>query len=122
LSTYPVSINADPWDRLSADAKQAMEDEAAKAIDAYFDLEAGAYASACDVIQQAGGTVSVWGDPERQAWADAIGDDLLEAWRERVGGGDAATSFEASYVEAMKGYDQEFGLPKDGVAECAARF
>ncbi|MDR2453875.1 MAG: C4-dicarboxylate TRAP transporter substrate-binding protein [Bifidobacteriaceae bacterium] len=122
LSTYPVSINADTWDGLSEDVKKIMQDKAADAIDAYFGFEAAAYASACDTIAAAGGTVSVWGDTERQAWADVLGDDLLQAWRERVGGGDAATAFERAYVDAMSAYDQEFGLPTDGVAECAARF
>jgi TRAP-type C4-dicarboxylate transport system substrate-binding protein len=120
LTTYPVSINTEVWESLPDDVRAIMDEAAEQALDAYFTAEAETQASACDVIEEAGGSVTVWEDASVTAWRDAIGDTLIDTWRERVGA--SAAGFEASYLEALASLQAETELPADGVVECAARF
>lgn len=120
LTTYPVSINTEVWQSLPEDVRAIMDDAADEALDAYFVKEAEAQASACDVIEEADGSVTMWDDANVTAWQDAIGDTLIDTWRERVGA--SAVEFEAAYRESLTALEAETALPEDGVAECAARF
>ena len=120
LSTYPISINNSVWGSLSEEVKAVMAEEADRALDKYFEIEAGAYTSSCNVIEAAGGSVTMWSDAASEAWADALGDTIIDTWRERVGA-DAA-DFETQYKEAMERFDASEGQPRDGVGECAERF
>jgi TRAP-type C4-dicarboxylate transport system substrate-binding protein len=118
FSTYPVVIRKEVWDSLPADTQQMMVEAGTEALERVFELEAEAYATACETIVEAGGTVTVWAPEEKARWQDLIGESIITGWRARSG--DDAEAFEAAYRGQLEENTQTLPAPEDHVASCAA--
>lgn len=111
------------WESLSPEVQGVIEELNAEFPAKLSEAAIASEDAACEVILDAGGSVSVFPEAETQKWADAIGDAPLNDWiakAEGVGVEDASSMYDAFvgyYQEAEEG---DFAGLESGAARCAA--
>lgn len=123
LGTYAVNvivISPQVWDGLSAEHQAVFEEVFAEFPEQYLQTFSAIEDEACDVLLEVGGSATVWSDAEQQRWIDALGDSVIDDWRDSVNaGGHDGDAFWEAFQEALAANQYEELL--SGVERCAAR-
>lgn len=117
-----VVMNQGVWDGLDAD-DQALLTEAFRQMHAKTaDVTESIEEETCTVILNGGGSVRVWSERERESWRAAVGDSILDEWKDAVdGSGGDAEAFYAAFLEALDSVETDREDTGNGMERCAAR-
>jgi TRAP-type C4-dicarboxylate transport system substrate-binding protein len=119
-TVYPLVIQKALWDDMPEDLRTAMREASEATMDEVLRIQREFDESACDQLLEDGGSVSLWDDAEAERLSDALGDDLLDAWRQDAeNAGLDADAFLDRYLELLEQYEDPDHTT--GTAECAAR-
>ncbi len=120
VSQYSIIFNDEVWEKISEEDRALLETLGRENVDTFFDLEKEVFAEACEVIREAGGSVSYWSDAAISEWQDAIGDTLLNDWRDRAGS--SASEVEEEYFGMMAEHESTLGEHQSNSRLCADTF
>jgi TRAP-type transport system periplasmic protein len=99
--TYQV-MSLDTWESLPADVQQAFEDTHEDYMETVLTQVMEDEEDACDVFREAGGEFTQLPESDISEWEDAVGDELLDVWRERAeGAGADADAYLDAYLDAV---------------------
>ncbi|SDS14343.1 TRAP transporter substrate-binding protein DctP [Agrococcus carbonis] len=113
-----VFINQSTYDSLSADQQSVLDEVMLDMNDEYLSVLQEFDTEACDLILEAGGSVTIWDESETQEWADAVGETAFDSWLQAAGpDGQAFYDEYLSLVESSEGSADYV----DGMAACADR-
>lgn len=126
IGTYAgnvVVINPSVWEGMSDANKTIFEEVFAEFDEEYLSIVSGIEDETCDALIAEGGGVTIWSNSEKEKWKDAVGDSVLEDWRNKSqqAGLDAAAvdAFWEDYQTALE--ENQSGDSKSGMERCAER-
>ncbi|WP_353987544.1 TRAP transporter substrate-binding protein DctP [Ruicaihuangia caeni] len=126
IGTYAgnvVVINPTVWDGLSDEHKSLFEEVFAEFQDEYLSIFSGIEDETCDALIAEGGGTSVWPASETDKWKSAVGDSVLNDWKQKSAsagvGADAVDAFWEQYQDALEA--NQSADSKNGMERCAER-
>lgn len=103
-----VTMNAEEWESLDDDVKEAMEASAAESFTSSAEIFATEEAATCETIKAEGATVTSLDEEQVAAFQEAIGDSLVGVWRDAATGSGVAEETLDEVWAAYEGYLEEF--------------
>lgn len=113
-----VFINQSVYDTLSADQQTVLDEVMVEMNEQYLAVLQEYDALACDLVLEAGGSMTIWDEAETAEWQEAVGDDALNSWLQSSG--PEAQAFYDEYLELVEAGGEGSDY-LDGVAACADR-
>jgi TRAP-type transport system periplasmic protein len=123
IGTYTgnvVMISPTVWDGLSPEHQAVFEEVFSEFPEHYLETYSGVEDEVCEALIEAGGGVNIWDESETQRWEDAVGDSVLNDWRDTVSGaGLDADAFWSDFQAALDANQRDDF--ESGMERCAAR-
>lgn len=116
-----ISINLDVWNSMPSDIQDILLEAGEEAMDEIADdiLEAGEVT--CQMVEENGGSATIWDDAQVAEWRDAVFDDLLADWKNQVqGAGIDADAFYDDFTSTLEKYEETETFT-DPLHTCAER-
>lgn len=119
-SLTTLFANEDVFSQLDESVRAVVEEVAGEFNDVYLEQLSIFDAETCDVVLDAGGSVSRWGEDETAKWEDRLGDSILAEWKASATASGA--DLDAFYTQYLDLIDMPSESDyTDGVAACAER-
>jgi TRAP-type C4-dicarboxylate transport system substrate-binding protein len=119
-SITTLFANEATWSGLDENVRAVLESAAGGFNDVYLERLGAVEEETCDVILDAGGSVTVWDESDAEAWADELGDSITDIWKTSAAASGAdLDAFYDEYVE-LANADIESSYV-DGTIACADR-
>ncbi len=118
-----LAMSLQAWDSLPASVQETIDEIATELPELVGQYYAEGEDVACTAFADAGGSVTVLDDGERDRWAELIGDGIEGPWREaaEAAGADPDALLEA-YRTGVAEAEGQFGDYENGLARCAETF
>jgi TRAP-type C4-dicarboxylate transport system substrate-binding protein len=117
-SQTTLIVNESTYEGLDESVRAVLDDASAGFNDAYLEQLAIFDAETCEVVLDAGGSVTRWDEEQTAEWQDLLGDSIVETWKEAASASGA--DVDAFYDEYLALIDQPADSDYvDGVAACA---
>lgn len=119
-SLTTLFANEAAFSQLDDSVRALIEVVAAEFNDVYLEQLSIFDAETCDVVLDAGGSVTRWSEDETAKWEDRLGDSVLDEWKAAAAASGAdLDAFYTQYLELIDmSSDSDY---TDGVAACAER-
>lgn len=120
IGVYTVNsliVGQSVWGSLTEEQQAIISEVAAEIPEQHFELLAASEDAACAALEEVGATVSVWGQAEKDAWRELVGDQLIDQWNTAaVAAGADADALWEQYTSLL---DESSGDFESGIARCA---
>ncbi|MGB3413257.1 MAG: TRAP transporter substrate-binding protein DctP [Microbacteriaceae bacterium] len=112
-------MNADTYNALSDGHKKIFAEVSADYQKKFLEILAGVEDEACTIVLEAGGAIHTWPASETQKWKVAVGDELLNKWKDDARGrGVDPDGFYGQFIEKLQSSSTAY---ESGLSRCAAR-
>lgn len=112
------------WDGLDEETKTLLTDQVEKYVPNSIELLAEEEKKQCDVFLEAGGTASVFSEDDVKKFESAVGDSVINAWREQAVKAGVAENDASGFLDEYKAALTEQGESSSyvpGLVACAER-
>jgi TRAP-type C4-dicarboxylate transport system substrate-binding protein len=117
-SQTTLIVNESTYEGLDESVRAVLDEASAGFNGAYLEQLAIFDAETCEVVLDAGGSVTRWDEEQTAEWQDLLGDSIVETWKEAASASGA--DVDAFYDEYLALIDQPADSDYvDGVAACA---